>query len=87
MKEMLDGKQRKELEKLSKMVTEEAKRVRQDYKKNPSNESGSYVHIHENSPYLATREERLITIGGEKSSLKPHKKIEKVIKINKKKKK
>ena len=33
-----------------------------EYKKNPSNMSGSRVHVHENSPFLATKKERLIKI-------------------------
>ena len=45
---------KKELEELMREMTEEAKKVREDYIKNPSEESGSQIHIHENSPYLAT---------------------------------
>ena len=41
-----------ELKKLMKEMTEEAKKVREDYIKNPSEESGSQIHIHENSPFL-----------------------------------
>jgi hypothetical protein len=36
-----------------KEVSFEAKKVRQDYKKNPSNMSGSIVQIHENSSILS----------------------------------
>ena len=42
-----------EIEELAKIVVE-------DYEKNPSEMSGSITQVHENSPYLATREERLI---------------------------
>ena len=41
-------------------MSEEAESVYEDYKNNPSNLSGSYIHIHENSPYLAEKHERLI---------------------------
>tara|TARA_Y100000310_G_scaffold327384_1_gene393667 strand:- start:63 stop:317 length:255 start_codon:yes stop_codon:yes gene_type:complete len=57
----LKKKYKEELEKLQKEMTEEAKKVREDYVKNPSKMSGSYIHIHENSPYLAEEHERLIT--------------------------
>ena len=62
----LQNKQKEELEQLMKEMADEAKKVRDDYKKNPSNESGSYVHIHENSPYLAEKNERLITFDKKK---------------------
>ena len=55
-------KHKEELEQLMKEMSEEAKKVKEDYKKNPSDMSGSRVHIHENSPLLATREERLLKI-------------------------
>ena len=42
-----------EIEELAKVVVE-------DYEENPSEMSGSITQVHENSPYLATREERLI---------------------------
>ena len=41
-------------------IEELAKIVVKDYEKNPSEMSGSITQVHENSPYLATREERLI---------------------------
>ena len=37
-----------------------AKEVVGDYKKTPSEMSGSITQVHESSPLLATREERLI---------------------------
>ena len=54
----------KELKKLMEEMTEEAKKMREDYIKNPSDMSGSQIHIHENSPFLATKEERLIKFDG-----------------------
>ena len=40
-------------------LTKEAKKVVEDYVKNPSEMSGSLTQVHENSPYLATKKERL----------------------------
>lgn len=37
-----------------------AKEVVEDYKKTPSEMSGSITQVHESSPFLATRKERLI---------------------------
>ena len=37
-----------------------AKEVVGDYKKTPSEMSGSITQVHESSPFLATRKERLI---------------------------
>jgi|TARA_B100000287_G_C20121561_1_gene578582 TRAP-type C4-dicarboxylate transport system substrate-binding protein len=48
----LTKKEQQELEKLIREVTEEAKSVVEDYKENPSEMSGSSVHIHENSPFM-----------------------------------
>ena len=56
----LKKKCKEELQKLADEMVQEAKNVREDYKNNPSNLSGSYIHIHENSPYLAEKHERLI---------------------------
>jgi hypothetical protein len=50
----LTKEQREELQKLTDDLVIEAKKVRKDYKKNPSEISGSVVSIHENSPYLDT---------------------------------
>ena len=41
-------------------IEELAKAAVEDYKETPSEVSGSITLVHENSPYLATREERLI---------------------------
>mgnify|MGYP001189264859 CR=1 FL=1 len=48
----LSKEQQEELEKLQKEIIEEAKLVVNDYVINQSEESGSVVQIHENSPYL-----------------------------------
>ena len=58
----LTKEQQKELKELQKQMINEAKKVRDDFKNNPSEDSGSVVVVHENSPYLATREERLVKI-------------------------
>ena len=63
----------KELKKLMEEMTEEAKKMREDYIKNPSDMSGSQIHIHENSPFLATKEERLIKFDGKSIKIKPDK--------------
>ena len=59
----------KELEKLMKEMIEEAKLVRKDYQKNPSppEMSGSVHAVHENSPLLAEKKERLITFESKKN--------------------
>ena len=54
-------------------MIEDAKKVVKDYKDNPSDMSGSVTQIHENSPYLATREERLVDVSGKKIRIKPDK--------------
>jgi vacuolar-type H+-ATPase subunit H len=42
----------KQLEELLKEINEEAKKVVEDYTKHPSEISGSFVQIHQNSPFL-----------------------------------
>ena len=42
----------KELEKLKKEIMDEAKKVVDDYVKNPSDISGSTIQIHETSPFM-----------------------------------
>jgi len=70
-KDKLSKKQQKELQKLTDEITQEAKNVRLDYKKNPSEISGSIIQIHENSPYIATKEERLVIMDGKQLKIKP----------------
>ena len=66
----LTKKQKEELQSLIDDITEEAKIVKEDYEKNESDMSGSLVHVHENSPYLATKEERLFDTSGKRIKLK-----------------
>ena len=40
-------------------------------KDNPSEESGSRIHIHQNSPFLKEKHERLIKIDGKELKIKP----------------
>ena len=71
--EISDKKMSEELLELQKQMIEEAKKIREDYIKNPSDISGSVIHIHENSPFLATKEERLIKFDGKQMKIKPDK--------------
>ena len=48
----LTKEQQKELQKLTDDMVQEAKKVRLDYEKNPTDMSGSVHHVHENSPFL-----------------------------------
>ena len=43
---------KKELERLKKEILDEAKKVVEDYSKNPSEISGSVIEINQNSPFL-----------------------------------
>jgi len=58
----LTKEQQEELAKLQKEMIEEAKKVLEDFKNNPSEDSGSVVVVHENSPFLKEKHERLIKI-------------------------
>ena len=51
--------QEKELIKLSAEIEAEAIRMRIDYEKNPSEESGSVVYIHQESSLLENEDEKL----------------------------
>ena len=51
--------QEKELALLSAEIEAEAIRMRIDYEKNPSEESGSVVHIHQESSLLEDEDEKL----------------------------
>ena len=62
----LTKKEQKELDKLIKEITEEAKHIVEDYEKSPSDISGSVVQVHEDSPYLAEKKDRLIKINKKK---------------------
>jgi len=56
-KDLLTKEQKKEMKRLIKELTEEAKKVVEDYVKNPSDMSGSMVMIHENSPLLKDKKD------------------------------
>ena len=62
----MNKEQKEELKRLISEITQEAKNVVDDYTKNPSEMSGSLIEIHENSPYVATREERLFSFDGKR---------------------
>jgi hypothetical protein len=55
----LTPEQEKELVLLSAEIEAEAIRMRIDYEKNPSEESGSVVHIHQESSLLEDKDEKL----------------------------
>ena len=58
----LTKEQQEELMKLQEEMIEEAKKVRKDFKDNPSEDSGSVTVVHENSPFLKEIHERLVKI-------------------------
>ena len=51
-KEKLTSEDIKVLESIIQEITDEAKKVVEDYTKNPSEISGSTIEIHEDSPYM-----------------------------------
>jgi hypothetical protein len=67
----LTKEQIEKLEALAGDITKEARNVIKDYTDNPSKMSGSITQVHENSPYLKEREERLVTIDGKEIKIKP----------------
>ena len=71
----MSKKQERELKQLIKELTKEAKNVVEDYKNNPSEMSGSITQVHENSPLIATREERLFSFDGKRLKV-PKKKLD-----------
>ena len=60
-KSELTEKQKEECQRLINEIMKLSSEVVEDYKKNPSELSGSIIQIHEDSPFLATKEERLLT--------------------------
>ena len=70
-KDKLTKKQEEELQKLTDDIIQDAKKVRLDYKENPSEISGSITQIHENSPFLKEKHERLVKIDGKELKIKP----------------
>ena len=57
MGKKLTKKETEELEKLKDEILDEAKKVVEDYVDNPSENSGSSVNIHQNSPFLDSDKE------------------------------
>ena len=57
MNKKLTKKQKKELEIISEEILDEAKKIVNDYTKNPSETSESIVRVHEKSPYLDTQKD------------------------------
>ena len=57
MSKKLTKKEKEELKKIQDEILDEAKKVVEDYSKNPSEMSGSIQHIHENSPALDTEKD------------------------------
>ena len=53
--------QEKELQMIAAEIEAEAIRMRMDYETNPSEESGSIVHIHQESSLLENEDEKLDT--------------------------
>ena len=60
MSNKLTKKQKEELQKLVDEIMNLSAEVVEDYKQNPSENSGSITQIHESSPYLVEREQRLL---------------------------
>jgi len=60
MSNKLTKKQKEELQKLIDEIMNLSTEVVEDYKQNPSENSGSITQVHESSPYLVEREQRLL---------------------------
>ena len=60
MSNKLTKKQKEELQKLAEEIMNLSAEVVEDYKQNPSENSGSITQVHESSPYLVEREQRLL---------------------------
>ena len=67
-KDKLTPEQEKELVKIVTEIEAEAIQMKMDYDKNPSEESGSVVYIHQDSSLLENENEKLSTIGLASSS-------------------
>ena len=78
--------QKKELIKLSAEIEAEAIKMKMDYDKNPSQESGSVVFIHQESSLLEDENEELSTVGFASSVKLVAKEVAKELKKQKKKK-
>ena len=62
-KDKLTPEQEKELIMLSAEIEAEAIAMRMDYEEHPSEESGSVVHIHQESSLLENEDEKLSSVG------------------------
>ena len=62
-KDKLTPEQEKELTKIAAEIEAEAIQMKIDYNKNPSEESGSVVYIHQESSLLENEDEKLSSIG------------------------
>ena len=62
-KDKLTPEQEKELIMLSAEIEAEAIKMRMDYEEHPSEESGSVVHVHQESSLLEDENEELSTVG------------------------
>ena len=51
-------KDKKELQKIIDEINQEAKKVVEDYVKNPSSMSGSYHYVNENSPIMKEKKKK-----------------------------
>ena len=80
-KDKLTPEQEKELIKLSAEIEAEAIKMRMDYNESPSSESGSVVHIHQESSLLEDEDERL----GDKALISSSQILAKELKKQKKK--
>ena len=58
-KDELTPEQKKELTKIAAEIEAEAIQMKIDYEKNPSEESGSVIHIHQDSTYLDEDESKV----------------------------
>ena len=67
-KDKLTSEQEKELIMLAAEIEAEAIAMKMDYDKNPSEESGSVVYIHQESSLLDNEDEKLSTVGLASSS-------------------
>ncbi len=56
MKNKLTPEQEQELAKIATEIEAEAIQMKMDYENNPSEESGSVIHIHQDSTYLDEEE-------------------------------
>ena len=62
-KDELTPEQKKELTKIAAEIEAEAIQMKIDYEKNPSEESGSIVYIHQESSLLENEDEKLSSVG------------------------